>query len=202
MKKNMMTPANGHRIQGISSESFLDANEILNNLDLKGDEVFMDAGCGDGHIAMEARKLLNDNSRIYAVDIYEPSIDDLKKQIEEENINNIISLLGDFTNHVNVPNDSIDVVLMVNVFHGFNAVRKLDESVEEFKRIIKPGGKIAIMDYKKQEAKHGPPYPIRMDPKEIEDLFNKHGLKCLNLINDIGEDIETGKSHYLIIFTK
>lgn len=202
MKKNMMTPANGHRIQGISSESFLDANEILNNLDLKGDEVFMDAGCGDGHIAMEARKLLNDNSRIYAVDIYEPSVDDLKKQIEEENINNIIPLLGDFTNHVDVSNDSIDVVLMVNVFHGFNAVRKLDEAVEEFKRIIKPGGKIAIMDYKKQEAKHGPPYPIRMDPKEIEDLFNKHGLKCLNLINDIGEDIETGKSHYLIIFTK
>ncbi|OWT33198.1 SAM-dependent methyltransferase [Methanobrevibacter sp. 87.7] len=202
MKKGMMTPANGHRVQGMSSESFLDGKEILNNLNLNGNEVFMDAGCGDGHIALEARNLLNKDAKIYAVDIYEQSIEDLKKQVNEENIDNIIPLVGDFTSHVNVSDDSIDVILMVNVFHGFNAVRKLDETVEELKRIIKPGGKIAIMDYKKQEARHGPPYPIRMSSEEIEELFNKHGLKLLKLISDTGEDIETGKSHYLIIFTK
>ena len=56
MKKNMM-PSNGHRIHGFSSETFIDARDIIKRLDLKGNEVFMDAGCGDGHIAIKA---LND----------------------------------------------------------------------------------------------------------------------------------------------
>ena len=49
MKNNMM-PSNGHRIHGFSSETFIDAREIIKSLGLKGNEVFMDAGCGDGHV--------------------------------------------------------------------------------------------------------------------------------------------------------
>ena len=200
--KANMTPANGHRVQGFSSESFLDANEIINSLNLKGDENFMDAGCGDGHASIEALKILNDNGTVYGVDIYEPSIEDLNKYKEEHDITNLIPLVGDLTDHVDVDDDSMDVILMINVFHGFKAVRKLDETVEELKRIIKPGGKIAIMDYKKQETRHGPPYPVRSSPGELEELFNKHGLKLVSLNDDTGEDIEQGKSHYLIVFTK
>ena len=198
--KANMTPANGHRVQGFSSESFLDANEIINSLNLKGDENFMDAGCGDGHASIEALKILNDDGTVYGVDIYEPSIEDLNKY--EHDITNLIPLVGDLTDHVDVDDDSMDVILMINVFHGFKAVRKLDETVEELKRIIKPGGKIAIMDYKKQETRHGPPYPVRSSPEELEELFNKHGLKLVSLNDDTGEDIEQGKSHYLIVFTK
>ena len=39
-------PSNGHRIHGFSSETFIDAREIIKSLGLKGNEVFMDAGCG------------------------------------------------------------------------------------------------------------------------------------------------------------
>ena len=52
--KTGLLPANGHRIQGRSSESFLNAHDIIMELRLNGDEVFMDAGCGDGHAALEA----------------------------------------------------------------------------------------------------------------------------------------------------
>ena len=197
-----LVPKNGHRIHGRSSESFLDAKEIINSLDLKGDEVFMDAGCGDGHAAIEALSILNDDSIVYGVDIDEESMEDEEKYKTENNIENLIPLVGDLTKNVDVEDDTIDVILMINVFHGFKAAEKLDEAVEELKRMIKPGGKIAIMDYKKQETKYGPPITVRSSPEEIEQLFNKQGLKLLSLDNETGEDIEEGKSHYLIIFTK
>ena len=44
---------NGHRAHGFSSALFLDSDEILGELNLKGNEVFMDAGCGDGHNAIK-----------------------------------------------------------------------------------------------------------------------------------------------------
>ena len=198
-----MLPANGHRIQGRSSEDFLDAKEIINSLNLSGNEVFMDAGCGDGHVAIEAADILSNEALIYAVDVFEPSIQDLENFVEKENISNLIPLVSDIAEHIDVDDDTVDVCLMVNVFHGFKARRNMDEAIEELKRIIKPStGKIVIMDYKKQEAKHGPPFPVRSSPEELEEIFNKHGLKMISVDNEVGEDIEQGKSHYLLIFSK
>ena len=48
----MQMPENGHRAHGFSSAFFLDSDEILQELNLTGNETFMDAGCGDGHIAL------------------------------------------------------------------------------------------------------------------------------------------------------
>lgn len=76
--KTGLVASNGHRIRGRSSESFIDAQEVLSGLDLKGDEVFLDAGCGDGHVALLAQELLDDDAVIYALDSYQPSMEDLE----------------------------------------------------------------------------------------------------------------------------
>lgn len=199
--KTGMMPANGHRIQGRSSEEFLDCKIILDELNLKGDENFIDAGCGDGHVAIEALNYIK-TGNVYAIDIYEPSIDDLIKYKEENNIENLIPLVSNLASEIKLEDNLIDVILMVNVFHGFKAMRLLDEAVEEMKRILKPGGKIAIMDYKKQDVKHGPPTAVRSSPEDLEELFNNHDMKLAYLNNEIGEDIPEGKSHFLIVFEK
>ena len=139
----MMMPENGHRAHGFSSAFFLDSDEIIQELNLNGNETIMDAGCGDGH--------------------------------------NAIKILEDY-NH--------------------KGTRKLDEAVIELSRIIKNDGKIAIMDYKAWDVPKGPPTPVRSSPEELEQLFNKHGLKMTYLNEEIGEDIPEGKSHYLIMFQK
>lgn len=201
--KTGLMPFNGHRIQGRSSESFLDAREVISRLNLSGKEVFLDAGCGDGHVAFEAYDIMNDDAVIYALDIYEPSIQDLKADVDAKKISRIVPLLGNIAGDVSLPDNTLDITLMVNVFHGFVAQENLPEAIEELKRITKPGGKIAIMDYKKQETKYGPPFFVRQSPEELEDLFKKHDLKMINVDNQIGETLEDGsKSHYLVIFEK
>lgn len=199
--KTGMLPANGHRIQGRSSEDFLDGDEILGLLDLKGDENFMDAGCGDGHIAIKALDYIKDGN-VYALDIYEPSIDDMIQYKQDNDVDNLIPIVSNIAEKIDLDDEILDIILMVNVFHGFKATRKLDEAVEELARVIKKDGKIAIMDYKKQDVKHGPPTAIRSSPDDLEELFNTHGLKMTYLNEEVGEDIPEGKSHYMIIFEK
>jgi ubiquinone/menaquinone biosynthesis C-methylase UbiE len=201
--KTGLMPFNGHRIQGRSSESFIDAREVILRLKLKGDEVFLDAGCGDGHTAFEAYDIMNEDAIIYAVDIYEPSIQDLEEEIETKKITRIVPVLGNIAGDISLSDNTLDMTLMINVFHGFVAQENLHEAVEELKRITKPGGKIAIMDYKKKETKYGPPFFVRQSPEELEDLFKGHGLKVKEVDNQIGETLEDGsKSHYLVIFEK
>ena len=201
--KTGLMPFNGHRIQGRSSESFINAREVISKLNLNGNEVFLDAGCGDGHTAFEAYDIMNKNAIIYALDIYEPSIQDLEADIEKKNITRMVPILGNIAGDIPLPDNTLDITLMINVFHGFVAQENLPEAIDELKRTTKPGGKIAIMDYKKQETKYGPPFFVRQSPEELEDLFKEHDLKMINVDNQIGETLEDGsKSHYLIIFEK
>ncbi|MDO5859906.1 class I SAM-dependent methyltransferase [Methanobrevibacter sp.] len=199
----MMEPENGHRAHGFSSAYFLDSDEIIKELNLTGDETFMDAGCGDGHNAIKVLEDYNHKGTVYAVDIYDASIEDMESYKRENNVENLINIEADIAKGIpGVEDGSIDVVLLVNVFHGFKASRNLDEAVEELARIVSDDGKIVIMDYKAWDVPKGPPTKMRSSPEELEELFNNHGLKMIYLNEEIGEDIPQGKSHYLIMFEK
>ena len=194
---------NGHRAHGFSSALFLDSDEIIRELDLRGDEVFMDAGCGDGHNAIKILEDYNHKGLVYAVDVYDASIEDMQTYKDENDVENLINIEADITDGIpGVDDESVDVILMVNVFHGFKASRKLDEAVKELERIVKKDGKIAIMDYKAWDVPKGPPTKYRSSPQDLEMLFNKYGLNKIYLNEDIGEDIPEGKSHFLIMFGK
>ncbi len=194
---------NGHRAHGFSSVHFLDSDEIISELNLKGNETFMDAGCGDGHIAIKVVEEYLPDGTVYAVDVYDASIEDMEAYKAENNVENLINIEADITKGIpGVDDESIDVVLMVNVFHGFRASRTMDEAIDEFARIIKQDGKIAIMDYKAWDVPKGPPTAFRSSPEELEEVFAKHGLKMTHLNEEMGEDIPQGKSHYFIVFQK
>lgn len=194
---------NGHRAHGFSSVHFLDSDEIISELNLKGNETFMDAGCGDGHIAIKVVEEYLPDGTVYAVDVYDASIEDMEAYKAENNVENLINIEADITKGIpGVDDESIDVVLMVNVFHGFRASRTMDEAIDEFARIIKQDGKIAIMDYKAWDVPKGPPTAFRSSPEELEEVFAKYGLKMTHLNEEIGEDIPQGKSHYFIVFQK
>ncbi len=194
---------NGHRARGFSSALFLDSDEIIGELNLQGDETFMDAGCGDGHIAIKVIEEYLPEGTVYAVDVYDASIEDMETYKKENGIENLINIEADITKGIpNVDDESVDVVLTVNVFHGFKASRTMDEAIDEFARIIKQDGKIAIMDYKAWDVPKGPPTAVRSSPEELKEIFMKHNLKMTYLNEEIGEDIPQGKSHYFIVFQK
>jgi ubiquinone/menaquinone biosynthesis C-methylase UbiE len=196
-------PSNGHRIQGRTSESFIDAKDVISRLDLKGNEVFMDAGCGDAHVAMIAHNMMDDEATIYAVDAYQPSIDDLKKDLEKEKISNVIPIQSAITRKIALDDGTVDICLIINVFHHFVMTKSTDEAINELKRTVKTGGKIAVMDYKKMDTGYGPPVKFKRSPEEVEEMFLKQDLKVVQLDTEVGEVLDDGTmSHYLIVFQK
>ena len=190
-----------HKHHGKSSAKFLNAEDILDELNLEGNETFMDAGCGDGYISIKAIEEYLPNGTVYAVDIYDESIKSLDNYKKENNFENLINIEADISEGISCVEDgSIDVVLMVNVFHGFNTSDVQDVVIEELKKLIKDEGKIAIVDFNPIEIPHGPSVDIKMSPEYLEEIFNNHGLKQTYLNDEMGTDYPNGKSHYLAIF--
>lgn len=192
-----------HRHHGKSSATFLDCDEILAQLNLKGNEILMDAGCGDGYISKRAIDKYLPEGKVYAVDAYAESIRELQKYVDDNNIENLIPIEADITKAIpGVGEESVDVVLMVNVFHGFTEDSQKEKAIQELKRITKSDGRIAVMDFKPIENTRGPPVDIRISHVELEKIFSRYGLVKDYLTVDIGEENPQGKSHYLIIFKK
>lgn len=186
-----------------SSVKFFNSDEILKLLNFKGNEVFMDAGCGDGHIAITAVKNYLPDGMVYAVDNYEPAINELEEFISQKGIENLISVNADITRDiVQIEDDVIDIVLMINVVHGFKPAENIDEVIDNFLRILKDNGKFAVVDFNPIDLDVGPPLEIKYAPDELENIFNNHEFKKIYLNEELGMDSPKGKSHYLIIFEK
>lgn len=126
-----------HKHHGKSSSKFLDADKILTELNLNGNETFMDAGCGDGYISIKAIEKYLPDGKVYAVDAYDVSIQELERYRLENNIGNLTNIEADLTRGISgIEDDSVDVVLMLNVFHGFKSGER-GSVINEFKRIMK-----------------------------------------------------------------
>ena len=192
-----------HKHHAKSSVNFLDSDEILEKLNLKGNEVFMDAGCGDGHIAIKALKDYLPDGMAYAVDNYDISINELEEYKKENNLENLINIHADLTEDIpQIEDNAVDLIFMLNVVHGFKASRNMDDVIEKLLRILKKQGRIAIVEFRPIEWTFGPPLEIKYAPGELEEIFNNHGFKKVYLNEELGQECLEEKSHYLIIFEK
>ena len=191
-----------HKHHAKSSVNFLDSDEILQKLNLNGSEFFMDAGCGDGHIAIKALNDYLPNGMAYAVDNYDISIKELEEYKQENNLDNLVNIQADLTEDIpQIEDNSIDIIFMLNVVHGFKASGNMDDVIEKLLRILKNDGKIAIVEFKPIEWTFGPPLEIKYAPNELEEIFKGYGFKKV-YFSELGQEELEEKSHYLIIFEK
>lgn len=187
----MQTVKHGHKHHGKSTRDILDPNRILEAIDLNEGESFMDAGCGDGYISLAASKIVKAQGQVYALDAYEPSLESLRNEMDELSIVNIEVIMADMTISIPVEDNKIDKCVMANVLHGFASEGTLKPVLNEIRRVLKPGGTFAVVEFIKVNGPPGPPYDVRLSPENVENILEDHGL-------EIGGTTEVGKYHYLV----
>ena len=112
------------------------AQKVIEELELKGDETVLDAGCGSGSVTLDLLEKLP-RGRIFAVDASSEMIASLTRALEERKIRNVIPLhasLTDFT----LP-EQVDAVFSNAVFHW---IPDDDGLFSALFRATKPGGRM------------------------------------------------------------
>ena len=173
-------------------DSFLDPSKILERLDLKENMLAVDFGCGSGGWAIPLARELKEG-KVFAIDILEEPLSALKGKAKLEKASNIKTIRADVEDKNGLKmlgGDSIDLVLVTNLLFQ---VRDRKRVIAEAKRILKTGGKVLIIDWKK-----GTP----MGPKEgtipVEEakrMVEETGLR-------LEEEFAAGAYHYGLIFIK
>ena len=141
----------------------LNPEVIWTKADLRDAEVVVDIGAGTGFFALPFSKNLK-AGKIYACDTSDVMIEWMKNNLPVE-LQGIIIPLKMEESSVPLADGIANLVYMINLHHELeDPVMILKESF----RILRDGGKLIIIDWKKEETPEGPPLAIRVTEETIE----------------------------------
>jgi ubiquinone/menaquinone biosynthesis C-methylase UbiE len=143
--------------QGISSFAMQDAQLVFRELKLNKGDNFLDLGCGAGDYAIEAAQIIGSSGAVYALDRWSGVIKNLEIKARTRGLNNIRAIESDILSLLPLNSNIIDVCLMAQVLHGFGKFNNAETLFLEISRILKPGGRVAVLEFKKEKVGFGPP---------------------------------------------
>jgi protein-L-isoaspartate O-methyltransferase len=139
-------------------------SQLLKNLSVQPGSVIADIGAGSGYYSTLLSKLVG-NGKVYAVDVEPEMIAYLKDRIKREGYQNIIPILST-EQKVSLPPNSIDVMLLVDVYHEFSFPYEMTLSMLE---ALKPGAKLVLVEFRAED----PNVPI----KSIHKMSEQQAVK-------------------------
>lgn len=145
--------------------------QVIDALDLKPTDVVADIGAGTGYFSFRISPKVP-QGKVLAVDIQPEMIDIMNFLKKENNITNVEPILGSVTNS-NLPDDTVDLALMVDAYHEFEYPREVMEGVV---RSLKPGGRVVLVEYRREN----PLIPIKALHKMTQNQARKE-MKAVGL---------------------
>ncbi|NUM25782.1 MAG: methyltransferase domain-containing protein [Candidatus Buchananbacteria bacterium] len=173
----------------------LDPTEILARLGVKRGSRLADLGCGGaGHFIIPAAQIVGSNTTVYAVDIMKSVLRSVTSKAAIEGVNNIKPIWSNLEvfNATKIPDQSLDFSLLINILFQ----SKDDESIiREAVRLLKPGGKLLVIDWNNVPSTIGPAVDDRISPDEVKKI-------CARLKLTLTDEFDAGNYHFGLIFTK
>ncbi len=113
---------------------------LVELLKLEGDEKILDVGCGNGDALIAIRNEYNHRGMLYGLDIAEGI---LERAVEaDRKAGTSIKFFPGDARKLEFPDNYFDVVILKHVLHNVSGYPK---AIQECRRILKDGGKLAIV---------------------------------------------------------
>jgi len=161
--------------------------EVLNAVEIKPHFVAADLGCGSGFFTVPLARRVK---KVYGIDVQKEMLGFLEDKIRRLKIRNIEPLLSK-PDEIPLGDESVDLLISVNTLHEFGGREKM---IKEMRRVVNKGGRLLIVDFKKEETGFGPPVRIRISKARAVKLFEEKGFSLLKTTEL--------PYHYLLVFVK
>lgn len=180
---------------GKSSYGMIDADRFWRLMALEKNSILLDLGCGVGNYALAAASLIGPQGTIYALDAWREGIAVLKESAAMRRLPMIRPLVADITNPLPIDAAAVDVCLFATVIHDLIQDHRFGSVMPGVQRVLRPGGRLAVVEFKKIDAPPGPPAHIRLSPQELSSALSPFDFYLLRVD-------EVGDYHYLAQFRR
>jgi len=186
--ERLFRPERAHKLDDPERLKWLPPDGVVRKIARPGLRV-ADVGAGTGYFALPLARAVLPGGRVFAIDMQPEMLQLLRARVPPDLP--VVLVEGEAT-RTTLRDGSVDVVLLANVWH------ELDDhaaALAEASRILAPGGRVVILDWRKDvEQPPGPPLEHRIPPSEVAGTAERHGWRV-----DPSEAI--GAYNYLIVAT-
>lgn len=152
-----------------SRDAWQQPGRIIDALRIKPGQSIADIGAGTGYFSVRLARGAG-TPTVYAVDIEPAMVSYLKGRAAKEGLSNLHAVQA-ASEGPNLP-AAVDTILIVDTYHHIpNRVAYFTA----LKRSLKPGGTLAIVDFRK-DAPSGPPPEFRFTPEQISGELAQAGF--------------------------
>lgn len=138
----------GHQAAGWLERPEREAEErtdlLVEAMQLKTGEIVADIGAGSGYFSWRMAKEVGPGGKVFGVDIQPEMLELLQRNMQRRGVANVVSVLGTTTDP-KLPSNSVDTILMVDVYHEFDAPYEMAKAMVE---ALKPGGRIVLVEFR------------------------------------------------------
>jgi len=173
---------------------FLNPEKIVSEFGVDEGMSVADFGSGAGYFTILLGRLVGEGGRVYALDVQETALDNVKVKARAVGLKNIETIRANLEviGSSGLSDNSQDLVLLANIL--FQSDKKV-EIIREAKRTLKNGGRLILIDWRLGTGGFGPPDERRTDETAMRALVVEEGLV-------FERSIDAGQFHYGISFVK
>ena len=121
-------------------------SKLLKNMDLQLDDTIADIGAGSGYHVFKISPIVSEGL-IYAVDIQDEMLEAIEQKKSQSGRMNIKVIKGSISD-THLPPNSVDKVLMVDVYHEFDHPVEMMASITD---ALRPGGELFLIEYRAED---------------------------------------------------
>lgn len=171
MEERKFDPRKLAKLNDPARLAYLDPETIWKTVHPHEARVLVDIGAGTGFFSVLFGRMLQ-NGKVYACDISEVMITWMLENLPPETRDLVIPVRMEESS-VPLADGIADLVYMINLHHELEDPERI---IAEAFRLLHNGGKLAIIDWKKEETPQGPPLSLRVPAETIMEQVRKGGF--------------------------
>jgi len=145
-------------LEGPDRDAWQMPDAVMDALGVADGSSVADIGAGGGWFTVRLARRVGPNGIVYAQDVQSQMIEAIRRRVDRDGLSNVRTLQGDELDP-RLPANSVDAILIVDSSefrHRVDVLKNLGPA-------LRPGGRIGLVEYKKDGGGPGPPQEERVD---------------------------------------
>lgn len=166
-------------------------DEALDAIGIAKGASVADIGAGVGYFTWRLATRVGPAGKVYAVDIQQAMLDQLRKNMAERKLANYEAVLGG-EDDPHLPAGRIDLALLVDVYHEFSQPQKM---LRQIRASLTADGRLVLLEYRKEDPKVPILAAHKMSVAEVKAEIEPEGFR-------LEKALENLPRQHILIFRK
>jgi ubiquinone/menaquinone biosynthesis C-methylase UbiE len=163
-------------------DSWQQPERIMDSIGVRTGMTIGELGAGRGYFTFKLADRVGSDGKIYANDIDEDILEEIRKKCDANSIKNVITILGT-EKDPKFADTALDMAVMMIAFHDF---KYPVEMMQNLARALKPDAPVIIIERNPDKWEHGRGHFLPLD--ELTARIRKSGYTVLKIMDFLPRD--------------